>query len=252
MAKKFILALLLTTVVIFSGLNIQRVSAITTAELEAQIKILQEILQKLIAQYQELLKSKNYGFCGWCGGECVRKTIDMQCADIMPPVGVECKEINSVCTKIPLSSSTSTKKISITSPIAGSTITSNSLVISWNIQGFTGNEGKIRILFYGGGASGTASDWKIIQENLPVASGNYTLNLSNVAIADPSRCSVRVGIYNPNTGNWVTWTEGNYTGQYYADSGHFSIVKSSGATSLNEMLNQLTASLISLLEFLKR
>ncbi len=40
--------------------------------------------------------------CGWCGQDCIRKTPTMNCPDVMPPLGVECKEVNGVCTKIPL------------------------------------------------------------------------------------------------------------------------------------------------------
>jgi len=40
--------------------------------------------------------------CGWCGNTCVRKTVGMSCPDVMPPLGVECKEVNGVCTTVPL------------------------------------------------------------------------------------------------------------------------------------------------------
>ena len=40
--------------------------------------------------------------CGWCGQDCIRKTPTMNCPDVMPPLEVECKEVNGVCTKIPL------------------------------------------------------------------------------------------------------------------------------------------------------
>jgi len=40
-------------------------------------------------------------------------------------------------------------------------------------------------------------------------------------MVDPLRCRIRIGIYNPLTGAWLTWTDGTHTGQYYDESGHF-------------------------------
>jgi hypothetical protein len=45
---------------------------------------------------------KRIGQCGWCGADCVRITTGMNCPQIAPPLGVECKEVNGVCTKVPL------------------------------------------------------------------------------------------------------------------------------------------------------
>ena len=194
MAKKFILALLLTTVVIFSGINIKKVSAGLVEDLQAQIQALLQQVAILQAQLSALLQNQsnsycfystlNYGMtspeiktlqivlgvspatgyfgnltlaavkkfqeengirvtgevgpetrailnnkycvpvvtpttkpsesqCSWCGTECVKKTIDMQCADILPPVGVECKELNGVCTITPLVPTTTTPPTTI-------------------------------------------------------------------------------------------------------------------------------------------
>ena len=40
--------------------------------------------------------------CGWCGQDCIRKTPTADCPQVTPPLEVECKEVNGVCTKIPL------------------------------------------------------------------------------------------------------------------------------------------------------
>ena len=44
---------------------------------------------------------KRIGQCGWCGADCVRITSGMNCPPVTPPLGVECKEVNGVCTKVP-------------------------------------------------------------------------------------------------------------------------------------------------------
>jgi len=112
----------------------------------------------------------------------------------------------------------SSKKVTIVSPQGGATITSSSLPISWTLEGFTGNEGKVRILFYGGGEATSTTGWQLVRDNLPLSSGSYTLDLTTVSISDPSRCKLRIGVYNPSTNNWVTWSQGSYTGQYYVDT----------------------------------
>jgi len=45
---------------------------------------------------------KRIGQCGWCGADCVRITSGMNCPQVTRPLGVECKEVNGVCTKVPL------------------------------------------------------------------------------------------------------------------------------------------------------
>ncbi len=155
--------------------------------------------------------------CGWCGQDCIRITPTTQCPDVMPPLGVECKEVNGVCTKVP-SPSPATKKVNIVSPRGGATITSQSLPISWTLQGLTGNEGKVRILFYGGGDETSTASWQLVKDDLPLSSGSYTLDLTTVSISDPGRCKLRIGVYNPSTNTWVTWSQGSYTGQYYVDT----------------------------------
>ncbi|MGC8758197.1 MAG: hypothetical protein ACP5QX_07135 [Caldisericaceae bacterium] len=98
------------------------------------------------------------------------------------------------------------------------------LPITWNLSGFTGTEGKIRVFFYNG------QDWSLVVSSLDLANGSYDLDLSTQTIVDPLRCRVRVGIYNPVTGNWLTWTQGNYSGQYYDESGHFWVENTTPAT----------------------
>jgi peptidoglycan hydrolase-like protein with peptidoglycan-binding domain len=59
------------------------------------------------AKLCELWQNKNQiGNCGWCGTACVRQTSGMYCPQVIPPLGVECKEVNGVCTKVPLVSPT--------------------------------------------------------------------------------------------------------------------------------------------------
>ena len=84
--------------------------------------------------------------------------------------------------------------------------------VTWDVEGFTGTEGKVRVLFYNG------SYWTIEVQNLDLADGSFDINLSTKTIIDPLRVRVRVGIYDPATGAWLTWGTGK---QYYDESGHF-------------------------------
>ncbi len=87
--------------------------------------------------------------------------------------------------------------------------------VTWDVAGFAGTEGKIRVLFYNG------STWSLVASNLDLADGSYDLNLSTQTIVDPLRCRVRVGAYDPATGAWLTW---GTNGQYYDESGHFWVI----------------------------
>jgi|GEM_PF-6147494 len=89
--------------------------------------------------------------------------------------------------------------------------------VTWDVEGFIGTEGKVRVLFYDG------INWTIVASNLDLADGSYDLNLTGMTIVDPLRCRVRAGIYDPATGNWLTWGTGK---QYYDESGHFWVVSS--------------------------
>lgn len=112
--------------------------------------------------------------------------------------------------------------------------------ISWDVEGFTGTEGKIRIFFYTGGRSdGKYDGWYPIAGNLPLQDGSYDLNLSTlnqdlegtpIEFWDPLRFRIRVGIYVPSSpgswkGGWLTWTTPyGKTGQYYDETGHFWVI----------------------------
>ena len=89
--------------------------------------------------------------------------------------------------------------------------------VTWDVEGFTSTEGKVRVLFYNG------SSWQLVASDLDLADGSYDIDLSTKTIVDPLRCRVRAGIYDPTTGAWLTWTNG----QYYDESGHFWIVDTS-------------------------
>ncbi len=88
--------------------------------------------------------------------------------------------------------------------------------VTWNVEGFTETEGKVRIFFYNG------STWSLVASNLDLADGSFDLDLTGKTISDPLRCRVRVGIYDPNTGAWLTW---GTNGQYYDESGHFWVIE---------------------------
>jgi len=52
--------------------------------------------------------------CSWCGTNCLKKESDRVCIQISPPEGYNCKCVNSVCKKVPItttSTSTSTTNI---------------------------------------------------------------------------------------------------------------------------------------------
>jgi len=183
---------------------------------EHNIKVTGEVDPQTRSVLNSLYCVSSPSQCGWCGQDCIRRTPTADCPQVMPPSEVECKEVNGVCTKVPLVSPS--KKITIVSPKGGATITSQSLPISWTLQGFTGNEGKVRILFYGGGDATSTTGWQLVKDNLPLSSGSYTLDLTTVSISDPSRCKLRIGVYDPSTNSWVTWSQGSYTGQYYVDT----------------------------------
>jgi hypothetical protein len=77
---------------------------------------------------------------------------------------------------------------------------------------------------YGGGVFKSingGSTWSLVASNLDLADGSFDLDLSTQTIVDPLRCRVRVGIYDPATGAWLTWGTGK---QYYDESGHFWVI----------------------------
>ena len=112
--------------------------------------------------------------------------------------------------------------------------TNDTIHITWDVEGFTGDEGRIRILFYPGGG-GPYAGWYPIAANLPIEDGSYDIDLSNlrdingnpIPMHDPLRCRVRVGIYVPSSpgsfgGAWLKWnTPYGTQGQYYDETGHF-------------------------------
>jgi len=111
-----------------------------------------------------------------------------------------------------------------TSPLGDETFSpTDKIHVTWHVEGFTGTEGKIRILFYPGGG-GPYNGWYMVTTNLDLADGSYDIDTSLYPMVDPLRCRVRIGIYNPSTGAWLIWTDGTHTGQYYDESGHFWIV----------------------------
>ena len=87
--------------------------------------------------------------------------------------------------------------------------------VTWDVEGFTGTEGKVRVFFFNG------LTWEIVASNLDLADGSFDIDLSTKTIADPLRCRVRTGIYDPDTGFWLTW---GTSGQYYDESGHFWVI----------------------------
>ena len=119
-----------------------------------------------------------------------------------------------------VTSASPTKYIKTTYPLGDASFTpTDTIHITWEVNGFTGTEGKIRVLFYNG------DTWSIVAGNLDIANGSYDLDLSKQTISDPLRCRVRVGIYVPSSpgslgGPW--YHEGsNY---FYDESGHFWVV----------------------------
>ena len=119
--------------------------------------------------------------------------------------------------------SASTKFFKTTFPIGSEVfLPTDTIHVTWEVAGFTGTEGKIRVFYYPGGG-GPYSGWYLVASNLDLADGYYDINLSSYTIVDPLRCRVRVGIYDPATGAWLTWGTG---GQYYDESGHFWVVSS--------------------------
>ncbi|MGC9001319.1 hypothetical protein, partial [Caldisericum sp.] len=108
--------------------------------------------------------------------------------------------------------------IKTTSP-TGSEVFSptDTIHVTWEVAGFTGKEDKykIRVLFFNG------KSWSVVAQNIDLANGSFDLNLSTQTIVDPLRCRVRVGIYDPSTGGWLTWDTGK---QYYDESGHFWVI----------------------------
>ncbi len=110
-----------------------------------------------------------------------------------------------------------TKYFKTTAPIGTEVFSPTSTIhITWDEEGFTETEGKVRVLFYNG------STWSLVASNLNLADGSFDLNLSTQTIVDPLRCRVRVGAYDPVTGAWLTW---GTNGQYYDESGHFWVIE---------------------------
>jgi len=125
---------------------------------------------------------------------------------------------------------TVSKFFKTTSPLGTETFSPTGTIhVSWEVAGFTGTEGKIRVLFFGDANSPTK--WTTVVDNLPIANGSYTIDLSKFNIADPLRCKVRVGVYNPDTGLWLTWTSGTQSGTYIDETGYFSVYSTPPTTS---------------------
>ncbi|MGC8758307.1 MAG: hypothetical protein ACP5QX_07710, partial [Caldisericaceae bacterium] len=122
-----------------------------------------------------------------------------------------------------VTSSAPTAYFKTTAPVGTETFSpTDTIHITWEVNGFTGNEGKVRIYFYNG------QSWSIVAYNLDLANGSYDLDLSTQTIVDPLRCRVRAGIYVPDAegsqyGLWLSWGPGEY---YYDESGHFWVTSS--------------------------
>ena len=109
-----------------------------------------------------------------------------------------------------------TKYFKTTAPICSEVFSpTDTINVTWDVEGFAGTEGRIRVLFYNG------LTWEIVASNLDLSDGSYDLDLTGKTISDPLRCKVRAGIYDPNTGLWLTW---GTNGQYYDESGHFWVI----------------------------
>jgi len=116
----------------------------------------------------------------------------------------------------------------ITSPIGSEVFSpTDTITVSWEVAGFTGTEGKIRVLFFNDANS--PYKWATVAYDLPIQNGSVTIDLSKYTISDPLRCKVRVGIYIPDSvgskyGLWLTWTSGTQSGSYFDETGYFSVI----------------------------
>ena len=109
-----------------------------------------------------------------------------------------------------------TQYFKTTAPVGTETFSpTDTITVTWDVEGFMGTEGKVRVLFYNG------SSWQLVASDLDLADGSYDIDLSTKTIVDPLRCRVRAGIYDPTTGAWLTWTNG----QFYDESGHFWVIE---------------------------
>ncbi|MGC9101097.1 MAG: hypothetical protein ACP5HC_07565, partial [Caldisericum sp.] len=133
------------------------------------------------------------------------------------------------------SSPPTTSYIRITTNLKGQVFSpTDTITVSWEVAGFTGTEGNIRVLFFNG------QSWSILPPKIDLANGSYTINLSNlkdkdgnsIKIKDPFRCRIRVGVYDPSTGvpsdpltgRWLTWTAGDQSGTYIDETGQFWVI----------------------------
>lgn len=112
---------------------------------------------------------------------------------------------------------TPTKYIKTTIPNGNMIVKDNDTInVYWDVEGFTGSEGKIRVLFYSGKA------WHFVAKNLPLQDGDISFNLSAYTIDDLMRCRVRFGVYVPDPAGsqfdyW--YMEGDQA--FYDETGHF-------------------------------
>lgn len=61
----------------------------------------------------------------------------------------------------------------------------------------------------------------IVAQNLDLADSSFDITLTDKTIVDPLQYRVRVGVYDPATGAWLTWDTGK---QYYDEIGHFWVI----------------------------
>ena len=64
-----------------------------------------------------------------------------------------------------------------TYPVGTEIISTSTLHVTWDVEGFTGTEGKIRILYYTGGG-GLYNSWYMVAANINLADGSFDIDTS--------------------------------------------------------------------------
>ena len=116
--------------------------------------------------------------------------------------------------------------IKFTTNPAGQTYSpTDTLTVSWDVEGFTGTEGKIKIFFFNATNPGNWYKWVEVTPSggLDIADDSYLIDLSQFQIEDPLRCRLRIGISTPS--GWLKWSDGTYSGTYFDETGYFWVVK---------------------------
>ena len=115
--------------------------------------------------------------------------------------------------------------IKFTTNPAGNTYSpTDTFTVSWDVEGFTGTEGKIKIFFFNATNPGNWSKWVEVTPSggLDIADDSYLIDLSQFQIEDPLRCKLRIGISTPS--GWLKWSDGTYSGTYFDETGYFEVI----------------------------